>query len=68
MPNIIYEIIICEYFNVSLSFDESKPNGDMKRLMDMNRTKSYGFEPKVSFEEGIKRTIEWYKENIKIFE
>ena len=25
--------MICEYFNVVLSFDESKPNGDMKRIL-----------------------------------
>ena len=39
------------------------PMGDMKRLMDMSRAKSYGFEPQTSFEDGIIKTIEWYKEN-----
>jgi GDP-L-fucose synthase len=52
--------IICEYFNVSLSFDESKPNGDMKRILSTERAESYGFKPQVSFEDGINRTIEWY--------
>ena len=56
--------IICEYFDVSLSFDESKPNGDMKRLMSTKRAESYGFKPQVSLKEGIIRTIKWYEENI----
>ena len=56
--------IICEYFDVGLSFDESKPNGDMKRLMSTKRAESYGFKPQVSLKEGIIRTIKWYDENI----
>ena len=56
--------IICEYFDIGLSFDESKPNGDMKRLMSTKRAESYGFKPQVSLKEGIIRTIKWYEENI----
>ena len=58
--------IIAKYADRSIIYDTSKPMGDMKRLMDMSRAKSYGFEPKVSFKEGIERTIKWYldtKEN-----
>ena len=29
----------------------------------MSRAKSHGFEPQTSFEDGIIKTIEWYKEN-----
>mgnify|MGYP003109971085 FL=1 len=55
--------IISEYFNKEIIWDETKPMGDKKRLMDMSRARSYGFEPKTSFKEGIIKTIEWYKEN-----
>ena len=54
--------MISEYFNVGLSFDESKPNGDMKRILSTERAESYGFKPQVSLDEGIHRTINWYKE------
>ena len=54
--------MISEYFNVGLSFDESKPNGDMKRILSTERAESYGFKPQVSLNEGIHRTINWYKE------
>ncbi|MFC1679701.1 NAD-dependent epimerase/dehydratase family protein [Elusimicrobiota bacterium] len=46
-----------------LVWDTSKPAGDKKRLMDISRARSMGFEPKVSIEEGIRDTIQWYREN-----
>ena len=55
--------IVAEYFNKEIVWDKTKPMGDMKRLMDMSRAKSHGFEPQTSFEDGIIKTIEWYKEN-----
>ena len=57
--------IICEYFNVGLSFDDTKPTGDRKRLMSTERAESYGFKPQVSLENGIIRTIKWYEETRK---
>ncbi len=42
-------------------FDTSKPVGVMSRALDISRAKELlGWEPKVSLEEGLKRTIEWY--------
>ena len=49
--------------NVEISWDTSKPTGDRRRVLDMERAKSYGFEPQISIEEGIKETIQWYLEN-----
>lgn len=44
-------------------WDTSKPSGDKKRLMDISRARSIGFEPVISIEEGIKETMEWYRNN-----
>ena len=55
--------IICEYFDVGLSFDESKPNGDMKRILSTERAESYGFKPKVDLKSGLEKTIDWYVNN-----
>ena len=44
-------------------WDTSKPSGDKKRLLDISRAKSIGFEPKISLEEGIKEVMEWYQQN-----
>ena len=48
---------------VPIVWDTSKPKGDAKRLMDMTRANSYGFQPKISIEEGIKTTVDWYLKN-----
>ena len=55
--------IIANYFNMDIKWDVDKPMGDMKRLMSTERAESYGFSPKVSLENGIIKTIQWYKEN-----
>lgn len=44
-------------------WDTSKPTGDKKRIMDISRARSFGFEPSVSLEDGIKATMEWYRSN-----
>jgi UDP-glucose 4-epimerase len=44
-------------------FDESKPTGVASRALDISRAKQLlGWSPKVSLEEGLKRTIKWYLE------
>jgi GDP-L-fucose synthase len=48
---------------VEIKWDSTKPAGDAKRLMDMQRANSYGFKTTVSIEEGIKETIAWYQAN-----
>lgn len=47
-------------------FDESKPTMIPKRLIDISKAKSLlGFEPKVSLEEGLKKTVSWYRKTMK---
>jgi GDP-L-fucose synthase len=51
-------------FEGQLSWDTSKPNGQPRRALDTSRAESeFGFKAKTSFEEGLQRTIEWYKES-----
>lgn len=45
-------------------WDTSKPTGDNKRLMSMERIGKYGFELETSLRDGIETTIKWYKENV----
>jgi GDP-L-fucose synthase len=46
------------------AWDTSKPNGQPRRMLDVSRAKEYfGFEAQMGFEEGLRRTIEWYTEN-----
>jgi GDP-L-fucose synthase len=46
----------------SLVWDTSRPNGQPRRRLDVSRARQkFGFEAKVSFDEGLGRTIEWYR-------
>jgi len=50
-------------FNGKLVWDTSKPNGQPRRGLDVSRAREYfGWEAKTPFEEGMRRTIQWYEE------
>ncbi|MEJ2422728.1 MAG: GDP-L-fucose synthase, partial [Acidobacteriota bacterium] len=47
-----------------LAWDTSKPNGQPRRCLDVSRAKEYfGFEATTPFDEGLKKTVEWYESN-----
>lgn len=48
-------------FNGSLFFDQSKPDGTMRKLTDPRKLHQLGWKHAVEIEEGIGRMIEWYK-------
>ena len=48
-------------------FDKNKPEGQMRRQLDVTRAKKeFGFIAKTNFRKGLKETIEWYNEKIKV--
>ena len=53
--------IISKAFNSEVTYDTSKPSGGQKRVMDISKARSIGFEPQVSIEQGILEMIEYYK-------
>jgi GDP-L-fucose synthase len=49
-------------FNGKVEWDTSMPDGQPRRCLDISRAyKEFGFKAKVNLEEGLKRTIDWYK-------
>ncbi len=51
-------------FKGEIVWDESKPDGQPRRCLDTSKAERlFGFRAKTSFEEGLKRTIEWYRKN-----
>ena len=52
--------------NVKIEWQIDKPTGDPRRVFDMSRAHSYGFYPKISIEEGVSETIDWYLKNKKL--
>lgn len=54
-------------FEGEIVWDTSKPNGQPRRGLDTSRAKEYfGFEAQTPFEEGLRRTIEWYRQIAEI--
>jgi len=48
-------------------WDMSKPNGQPRRALDVSRAeKFFGFRAQMPFEEGLRRTIEWYRNKVKV--
>jgi len=44
-------------------WDTSKPNGQPRRALDTSRAENYfGFRAQTNFEEGLRRTIDWYRQ------
>lgn len=51
-------------FEGDIEWDTSKPDGQPRRCLNVSRAKEwFGWEPEVSFNEGLMRTIEWFEAN-----
>jgi len=46
-----------------LEFVKDRPGHDLRYSLDIERITRLGWKPKIKFEEGIRRTIEWYEQN-----
>lgn len=47
-------------FEGEIVMDPSKPDGTMRKLTDISKIKSLGWEPKISLEEGLRQTYQWF--------
>ena len=59
LANIISDVV---GFTGGIDWDTSKPNGTPRKVLNVDKMKSLGWEPKISLKEGIKSTYEWYKD------
>jgi GDP-L-fucose synthase len=50
-------------FKGALRFDTSKPDGTPRKLLDVSRLKSAGWQASIPLEEGVRQTLAWYREN-----
>ena len=54
---------LCD-FNGEIRWDPTKPDGQPRRCLDASRAEALlGWRAKVSFEDGLRRTIDWYRAN-----
>jgi GDP-L-fucose synthase len=51
-------------FNGEIIWDSSKPDGQPRRMLDTSKAEiEFGFKAKMSLDNGLKKTIEWYLKN-----
>ena len=51
-------------FTGRIEWDTSKPNGQLRRCLDVNRAKQlFGFTAKCSLQDGLQKTIQWFYAN-----
>ena len=48
-------------FRRTIEWDTSKPNGTPRKVLNVDKIKSLGWEPKISLKDGIKSTYDWYR-------
>ena len=60
--------IVSKRFDKKILWLTDKPMGDKKRVFNINRAKDYGFSAKVSLEDGINETIDWFLDNKDIID
>lgn len=51
-------------FTGKLVFDSTKPDGTMRKLMDVSILTSMGWMPKTKLSDGVRKTYNWYKKNM----
>ena len=51
-------------FEGTVEFDASKPDGTMRKLIDVTKLHSLGWTHKVEIEEGVARLFQWYKDSL----
>ncbi|MCJ7729459.1 MAG: hypothetical protein MUO27_06240, partial [Sedimentisphaerales bacterium] len=62
IKDLVEKIVRFTGFKGGIRWDASKPNGQPRRRLDVSRAKKlFGFEAQMAFDEGLKRTIDWYR-------
>ena len=51
-------------FEGTVEFDASKPDGTMRKLIDVSKLHRLGWTHKVEIEDGVQRLFEWYKQSL----
>ncbi len=51
-------------FDGEIKWDTSKPDGTPRKIMDVSRLNELGWQAKIGLEDGIRSTVNWYREQI----
>ena len=53
-------------FSGKLIFDDSKPDGAPRKLMDVSKLRDLGWKHTINLKDGLAETYTWYKNNIEV--
>ncbi len=66
IDSLVKKIIEISGKDLKIEYDTSKPTIKTSLCVDTTKAKKdFGWNPKISLEKGIRRTMDWYKQNIK---
>ena len=51
-------------FEGTVEFDASKPDGTMRKLIDVSKLHSLGWTHKVEIEDGVRKLFDWYRQSL----
>ena len=67
LKELVQQIIYYSGKTLTLEHDLSKPSNKTAYCLDFSKAKKeLGWEPKISLQRGIQKTIEWYKAKSKV--
>lgn len=61
LANLIKKVV--EY-DGNINLDTTKPDGNPRKLLDSKKINTFGWKPETLLNEGLKKTYEWYKNNL----
>ena len=63
ITSIVFKLRWMTGFLGAFHWDTSKPDGQPRRVLDISRAQSFGWEPTTSLDEGLKNTVKWFRDN-----
>jgi len=68
IEDLVHLIVKLTGFKGRIVWDKTKPDGQPRRMLDTTRAfKEFGFRAKTTLEEGLKKTIDWYRQSSPSF-
>ena len=64
IANLAQLIVKAAGYRGEVIFDSSKPDGTMRKLIDVSKLHSLGWKHKVEIEQGVDRLYQWYRESL----
>ena len=63
LANLVKDVV---GFEGDIQFDTTKPDGTPRKLMDSSRLHNMGWKHTTSLKEGLKKTFDWYQQQVKV--